>query len=105
LSLWNLEAINLECSGRVTWNREKIDGQLTSHDPERFKMINLQNSPKYVRIQLTTEDGSKVLVDRSKISHLEMHFVPQTPGGSQQNVEVPFNVFALRVFVESQGSP
>jgi len=105
LSLWNLEAINLECSGRVTWNREKIDGQLTSHDPERFKMINLQNSPKYVRIQLTTEDGSKVLVDRGKISHLEVHFVPQTPGGSPQNVEVPFNVFALRVFVESQGSP
>jgi hypothetical protein len=98
-------AFNLECSGRVVWNREKIDGQLTSHDPERFKMVNLQHSAKYVRIQLTTVDGSKVLIDRSKISHLEMRFVPQTPGGSPQNVEVPFNVFALRVFVEFHGSP
>jgi hypothetical protein len=99
------QSFNLECSGRVTWNREKIEGQMTSHDPERFKILNLQDSPKYVRIQLTTEDGSKVLVDRGKISHLEMRFFPQTPGEPPQNVEVPFNVFALRVFVEFHGSP
>ena len=99
------QAMSLECSGRVTWNRENIDCQLTSHDPERFNIVNLQQSPKYVRVQLTAEDGSKVLVDRGKISHLEMRFVPQTPGGSLQNVEVPFNVFALRLFIELQGSP
>jgi hypothetical protein len=99
------QAINLECGGRVTWNREKIDCQLISYDPERFKIVNLHLSLKSVRIQLTTEDGSKVLVDRGKISHLETPFVPQTPGGSPQNAEVPFNVFALRVFVDFHGSP
>jgi hypothetical protein len=99
------QAMSLECNGRVTWNRDSIDCQLTSHDPERHKLVNLQHSPKYVRIQLASEDGSKVLVDRGKISHLEMPFVPQTPGGSPQNVEVPFNIFALRLFIEFQGSP
>jgi len=34
----------LKCGGKVTWNREKIDGKLVSHDPERFRMIDLHNS-------------------------------------------------------------
>jgi hypothetical protein len=91
----------LECGGKVTWNHEKIDGKLVSHDPERFRIIDLHNSWKWVRIHMATEDGRSVLVDRGKISHLETPFVPQTPGGQSQNVEIPFNIFALKVLVET----
>ena len=88
----------LECRGTLSWNRERIEGRFVSRDRQRLNTMNLMSDRAWVELMLTASDGGTVFADKAKIVHLDWGARAATRGGPVQNIEVNFNVIALRVF-------
>ena len=87
------------CEGLLSWNTSSIDGQFVSRDPRRPEILNLMNNEAPLLLRLTT-NGSEILVEKANLTHFGFGAHASVRGGPVENLQVNFNVTALRLFRE-----
>lgn len=88
----------MDCEGTLSWNREEINGQFVSRDPQRFEIMSLSDGKTWVKVVLNTSDGGTAILDKGRIIHVEMGARAAARGAPLQNFEVNFGTIGLKLF-------